>query len=267
LTNFSELSNLEGRRALITGGAGNLGRIFADTLAELGADLLLVDLPGSKLEEVAAEVSTHWGVNISTYFCDLESQIQRADLIGCVADSGEPLNILVNNAAFVGTSDLKGWNVQFEEQSIETWRRAIEVNLTAVFDLCKGLTPILRNSGHSSIVNIASIYGFLAPDWDLYKGTQMSNPAAYATSKAGLIQFTRWLSTTVSPEIRVNSISPGGVFRSQPDIFIERYIERTPLGRMAREDDFRGAIAYLASDMSGYVTGQNLVIDGGREVL
>jgi NAD(P)-dependent dehydrogenase (short-subunit alcohol dehydrogenase family) len=95
----------------------------------------------------------------------------------------------------------------------------------------------------------------------------MSNPAAYATSKAGLIQFTRWLSTTVSPEIRVNSISPGGVFRSQPDIFIERYIERTPLGRMAREDDFRGAIAYLASDMSGYVTGQNLVIDGGREVL
>lgn len=267
MTTLTELSNLQGRRALITGGAGNLGRVFAETLGELGADLLLVDLPGSKLEDFATELNARWGVKVSCYYCDLESQVQRAELIGWVAESGEPLNILVNNAAFVGTSDLQGWNVEFEEQSLETWRRAIEVNLTAAFDLCKGLAPILRNSGNSSIVNIASIYGFLGPDWDLYKGTQMSNPAAYAASKAGLIQFTRWLSTTVSPEIRVNSISPGGVFRSQPKVFVERYIEKTPLGRMAEEDDFRGAIAYLASDMSRYITGHNLVIDGGREVL
>ena len=94
----------------------------------------------------------------------------------------------------------------------------------------------------------------------------MSNPAAYAASKAGLIQFTRWLSTTVSPEIRVNSISPGGVLRSQPEVFVKRYIEKTPIGRMAEEDDFRGAIAFLASDMSRYVTGHNLVIDGGRSI-
>jgi NAD(P)-dependent dehydrogenase (short-subunit alcohol dehydrogenase family) len=267
LTTFSKLSNLQGRRALITGGAGHLGRVFADTLGELGADLLLVDLPGSNLEDFSREVRTRWDVNVSSYFCDLESQVQRAELIQRVIDSEMPLNILVNNAAFVGTSNLSGWSVPFEVQSLETWRRAIEVNLTGVFDLCKGLTPILRRSGNSSIVNIASIYGFLGPDWDLYKGTNMSNPAAYAASKAGLIQFTRWLSTTVSPEIRVNSISPGGVFRSQPEVFVERYIEKTPLGRMAEEDDFRGAIAYLASDMSRYVTGHNLVIDGGREVL
>ena len=267
MTTLTELSNLQGRRALITGGAGNLGRVFADTLGELGADLLLVDLPGSKLEDFATELNARWSVNVSSYYCDLESQVQRAELIRWVSESGEPLNIVVNNAAFVGTSDLPGWSVQFEEQSIETWRRAIEVNLTAVFDLCKGLTPILRNSGNSSIVNIASIYGFLGPDWDLYKGTQMSNPAAYAASKAGLIQFTRWLSTTVSPEIRVNSISPGGVFRSQPEVFVKRYIEKTPMRRMAEEDDFRGAIAYLASDMSRYVTGHNLVVDGGREVI
>ncbi len=267
MTTFSELSNLQGRRALITGGAGHLGRVFADTLGELGADLLLVDLPGSKLEDFANEVRKRWNVNVSIYYCDLESQVQRAELIQWVADSEIPLNILVNNAAFVGTSNLPGWRVPFEVQSLETWRRAIEVNLTGVFDLCKGLTPILRNSRNSSIVNIASIYGFLGPDWDLYKGTEMSNPAAYAASKAGLIQLTRWLSTTVSPEIRVNSISPGGIFRSQPEVFVERYIEKTPLGRMAVEDDFRGAIAYLASDMSRYVTGHNLVIDGGREVL
>ncbi len=267
MTTLRELSNLQGRRALITGGAGNLGRVFADTLGELGADLLLVDLPGSKLEQFASELNVRWNVNVLSHYCDLESQVQRAELIKLVADSGEPLNILVNNAAFGGTSNLQGWSVPFEEQSVETWRRAIEVNLTAVFDLCKGLTPILRSSGNSSIVNIASIYGFLGPDWDLYKGTQMSNPAAYAASKAGLIQFTRWLSTTVSPEIRVNSISPGGIFRSQPEVFVKRYIEKTPAGRMAEEDDFRGAIAYLSSDMSRYVTGHNLVIDGGREVL
>jgi len=267
LTTLSRLINLRGRRALITGGAGNLGRVFAETLGELGADLLLVDLPGSKLEDFATEVKERWSVNVSSYFCDLGSQVQRTELIKWVADSGEPLNILVNNAAFVGTSNLPGWSVPFEEQSLETWRSAMEVNLTAVFDLCKGLTPILRNSGNSSIVNIASIYGFLGPDWDLYKGTQMSNPAAYAASKAGLIQFTRWLSTTVSPEIRVNAISPGGLLRSQPEVFVKRYIEKTPIGRMAEEDDFRGAIAYLASDLSRYVTGHNLVIDGGRGVL
>lgn len=267
MTTLRNLSNLQGRSALITGSAGSLGRIFADTLGELGADLLLVDLPGSELEDFAIKLKERWNIKVSSYFCDLESQTQRAELIQWVSDSELPLNVLVNNAAFVGTSNLPGWSVPFEEQSLETWRRAIEVNLTGVFDLCKGLTPTLRKSGNSSIVNIASIYGFLGPDWDLYKGTSMSNPAAYAASKAGLIQFTRWLSTTLSPEIRVNSISPGGVFRSQPDVFVERYIQKTPLGRMAEEDDFRGAIAYLASDMSRYVTGHNLVIDGGREVL
>ena len=91
----------------------------------------------------------------------------------------------------------------------------------------------------------------------------MSNPAAYGASKAGLLQFTRWLSTTLAPEIRVNSISPGGIFRNQPTEFVNRYEARTPIGRMAKEDDFRGAMAYLASDLSGYVTGQNLVVDGG----
>jgi len=127
----------------------------------------------------------------------------------------------------------------------------------------KGLTPLLRNSGTGSVINIASIYGMLGPDYSLYEGTAMGNPAAYAASKGGLIQLSRWLATTLAPAIRVNTITPGGVFRNQPDVFVERYKSRTPLGRMATEDDFRGAIAYLASDMSAYVTGQNLMVDGG----
>lgn len=103
----------------------------------------------------------------------------------------------------------------------------------------------------------------LAPDWSLYAGTTMGNPAAYGASKGGLIQFTRWLATTLAPAVRVNCISPGGIWRNQPDDFVARYATRTPLQRMGTEDDLRGAIAYLASDLSKYVTGQNLSVDGG----
>ena len=110
---------------------------------------------------------------------------------------------------------------------------------------------------------MASIYGLVGPDLRLYEGTAMGNPAAYAASKAGIVQFTRWLATTLAPSVRANAITPGGIERGQAQSFHERYCQRTPLGRMATEDDFRGAIAYLASDASSYMTGQNLVIDGG----
>lgn len=263
MSTIVELSNLVNRRALVTGATGGLGRIFADTLAELGADLVLVDRPGSDFESLTSALVQRWGVNIEVHVCDLEVKAQRADLIVTLRKSGQGLNILVNNAAFVGTSDLPGWGVPFEEQSIETWRRAIEVNLTAVFDLCQGMHPLLKESSGASIVNIASIYGMYGPDWSLYEGTGMSNPAAYGASKGGLIQLTRWLATTIAPQVRVNAISPGGIFRNQPKEFVQRYETKTPLRRMATEEDFRGAIAYLSSDLSKYVTGQVLSVDGG----
>ena len=263
MTTIRELSNLIGRRALITGSTGGLGRVMADTLAELGADLVLVDRPGSDFDDLSASLTERWDVNVECQVCDLEHQKHRTELMAILKDSGKGLNILINNAAFVGTSDLPGWGVPFEQQTVETWRRALEVNLTAIFDLCQGLTPLLKAAQGASIINIASIYGLYGPDWSLYEGTSMSNPAAYGASKGGLIQFTRWLATTIAPHIRVNSISPGGIFRSQPEAFLRRYEAKTPLGRMATEDDFRGVVAYLGSDMAGYVTGQNLVVDGG----
>ena len=122
---------------------------------------------------------------------------------------------------------------------------------------------MLKAAEGANIINIASIYGIYGPIWSLYEGTSMSNPAAYSASKGGLIQFSRWLSTSIAPHIRVNTISPGGVFRNQPEVFVTRYEAKTPLGRMATEDDFRGVVAYLASDLAKYVTGQNLVVDGG----
>ena len=263
MTTIKELINLKGRRALITGATGGLGKIMADTLAELGADLVLVDRPGSDFQDISETLIQRWRIKIDHRHCDLELEDQRAELMDWLKSSGESLNILINSAAFVGTSELQGWAVPFEEQTVNTWRRALEVNLTAVFELCQGVTPMLRGAEGASIINIASIYGEYGPDWRLYEGTKMSNPAAYGASKGGLIQFTRWLATTIAPHVRVNAISPGGIFRNQPEKFVTRYNARTPLGRMATEDDFRGVIAFLASDLSKYVTGQNLAVDGG----
>jgi NAD(P)-dependent dehydrogenase (short-subunit alcohol dehydrogenase family) len=263
VTTIKELSNLKGRRALVTGATGGLGKVIADTLAELGADLILVDRNGSDLTSLSENLANHWGIKAEYYVCDLEQQTQRSELIANLKRGSQALNILINNAAFVGTSDLQGWGVPFEQQTVETWRRALEVNLTAIFDLCQGLTPLLKVAEGANIINIASIYGAHGPDWSLYEGTSMSSPAAYGASKGGLIQFTRWLATTIAPHIRVNAISPGGIFRNQPEVFVKRYEARTPLRRMAKEDDFRGTIAYLASDLAQYVTGQNLAVDGG----
>lgn len=263
MTKLASLMSLEGRRALITGGAGHIAFAIAETLAEMGADLVLIDREAAQLETVALRLAENWGRKVTTHVCDLEDEISRVAMISSVEADGAGLDILVNNAAFVGTSGLQGWAVPFEEQSLETWRRAIEVNLTAVFHLSQAFLPKLRASGHGSIVNIGSIYGELGPDWSLYEGTTMGSPAAYGASKGGLLQFSRWLATTIAPDVRVNVISPGGVERGQPKSFKDRYEARTPLGRMATEDDFRGAVAYLASDLSAYVTGHALAVDGG----
>ncbi len=263
MNTISELMNLRGRRALITGASGHLGRVIASSLAQLGADLILIDQPNSSLEPLSGEISTLWGINIESHYCDLEIQEQRSQLIATLLSSNRQLNIIVNNASFTGSKDLEGWAVAFENQSLETWRRAIEVNLTAIFNLCQGLAPILKKSSGSSILNIASIYGKYAPDMSLYDGTTMGNPAAYGASKGGLIQLSRWLASVMAPDVRVNSISPGGILRKQPQNFVKEYESRTPLKRMASEEDFLGVVAYLCSDLSKYVTGQDISVDGG----
>lgn len=260
---LSELMSLHGRRALITGGAGHIATAMAETLAEMGADLVLLDVDQSKLDDLSNRLTKTYDVHVSYVSCDLENDGDRFAAIQAVQANGAALDILINNAAFVGTSVLEGWTATFDRQSLAAWRRALEVNLTAVFHLSQALAPLLSASGHGTIINIGSIYGEMGPDWSLYDDTGMANPAAYSTSKGGVLQLTRWLATTVKPDIRVNAISPGGVERGQPEKFVSRYVKRTPLGRMATEDDFRGAIAYLASDMSAYMTGQVLRVDGG----
>jgi len=263
MTILQQLMTLNGRRVLITGANGYLGRVMAETLAELGADLILLDRPGTDFEALTNELTEKWKVKILNLTCDLEVQDDRNASIARVKADGLGLDCLINNAAFVGSANLQGWVAPFEEQTIDTWRRAIEVNLTAAFHLCQAMAPELRASTGGNIINIGSIYGEYGPDMGLYEGTAMGNPAAYAASKGGLLQLTRWLATTMAPHVRVNAISPGGVFRNQPAQFLERYVSKTPLRRMATEDDFRGAVAYLATNMSSYVTGQTLRVDGG----
>jgi len=258
---LNELMSLEGRVALITGGCGHLGQTFAETLMELGANVVLLDMQEN--ENVCESLREHYSSKVISMSCDLEKENDIQNSVANTLKIFNRLDIVVNNAAFLGTSDLEGWVTSFEKQTPETWRRALEVNLTAPFVLVQSCLDALAVSGRGSIINIGSTYGVGGPVMSLYEGTSMGMPAAYAASKGGLIQFTRWLSTVLAPGIRVNSISPGGIWRDQPDSFHQRYVERTPLGRMANEDDFKGIIAYLASDASAYVTGQNIMVDGG----
>ena len=263
---LKELMAMEGRVALITGGTGHIGRVMAEALAELGSGIVLVDRQETELAHFATNLAETWKVPVWTKAIDLEEEVARSQLCAMVGDKIGRLDVLVNNAAFVGDNQIGGWVTSFNEQSVETWRRALEVNLTAVFHLCQIFAPLLKEKGNGSILNIGSIYGVAGPDLSLYAGTNMGNPAAYAASKGGMVQLTRWLATVLAPDIRVNCISPGGVYRNQPEIFVERYKTRTPLRRMATEEDFKGCVAYLGSDLSAYVTGQNILVDGGWTV-
>jgi NAD(P)-dependent dehydrogenase (short-subunit alcohol dehydrogenase family) len=237
--------------------------MVGDTFAEMGASVAVLDRTREICDTVAQDIAARRKVATLGVPIELENEAEVATVHETVRKHFGRLDILVHCAALVGTSPLEGWAVPFEEQSLNTWRRAHEVNVTAGFHLIQSCADLLKASGHGSVIAVSSIYGVVAPDFGLYEGTQMGNPAAYASSKAGLLQLTRWLSTALAPRVRVNAITPGGVFANQDPAFVARYEKRTPMGRMAGVEDFKGAMAYLASDLSAYVTGQNLVVDGG----
>ncbi len=260
---YSELTSLKGRVALITGGAGHIGRAIADAYAELGAAVAILDRPGAAAEDVARALTEKYGVLTTALAVDLADEAAVRKVPQRVVDRCGRLDIIVNNAALVGTDDLEGYTTPLEQQSIATWRKAMEVNLTAPFLLVQQAIPALRASGKGTVINVGSIYGVLGPDWRIYDKEIAGTSAAYAASKGGLMQMTRWLATTLAPDIRVNAIVPGGVERNTPQGFKTRYAARTPLGRMATEEDFKGAAVFLASDLSAYVTGQCLMVDGG----
>lgn len=263
MKSLKQLMSLRGRVALITGGAGKIGSVMAEALAELGADIFILDRSAEHCDQICYDISNRFNVRSFPLVIDLTSQDQIRQVPANIVKEYSKLDVVVNCAGFIGASKLKGWITPFEEQLPDTWTSALEVNLTAPFILTQSCLHLIKKSKHASIINVSSIYGVVGPDMRIYDGTDMGNPAAYAASKGGLLQFTRWLATTLAPHIRVNAISPGGIERNQPESFTKKYIDKTPLKRMGKEEDLKGAVAYLASDMSLYVTGQNLVVDGG----
>lgn len=263
MKSLSSLMNLEGRVALVTGGSGHIGQVACESLAELGAAIVVLDMNRGSCIDTAESIRSTYGVDTHALTMDLTDE----DAVRSVPESLQSkfgrLDILIHCAALVGTSELEGWAVPFQDQNINTWKQALDVNLTAPFLLTHVCAELLTLSGHGSVINMSSIYALVGPDLDLYEGTDLGNPAAYSASKGGLIQLTRWLSTVMAPYVRVNAISAGGVSRGQSKLFHDRYVARTPLNRMATEEDLKGGVAYLSSDLSAYVTGHNLVIDGG----
>ena len=266
MSTLKELMNLRGRVALVTGGAGLIGSEMCEALAELGANVAVLDCDGPACRQLVERLRNSFGVDAEPLIVDLADETATRAASSAVLDRFGRLDILVNSAAFTGTSNLQGWITPFQQQSVETWRKVLDLNLLAPFVLAQACAPALEQSGKGSIINLISTYGLVGPDMRIYEGTNMGNPSAYAGSKGGLLQLTRWLATVLAPKIRVNAISPGGVYVDQPDSFHRQYVARTPLGRMACGGDFKGAVAYLASDLSAYCTGHNLVVDGGWTV-
>ena len=258
---LNKIHNLENRTAVITGAGGYLAEKISLILADSGANLILIARNKNFRNKYDKKLASLYpNIKIEKIICDLSKQKSRTNLLKKL--NKKKINILINNATF-NENNLKGYASKFENQNLKKWKSSLEINLIAAFHLMQGLNKNLSNSGNASIINISSIYGVYMPDWKIYKGTKIGNSSAYASAKGGLIQLTKWMSSTLAPKVRVNSISPGGIIRNQPKKFINSYKNKILLRRMAKEEDFMGIIAYLASDASSYMTGQNIIIDGG----
>lgn len=265
MRSIHDLVSLRGRSALVTGGTGHIGLAAAEALLEAGAKVALLDLDAAAGTLRAGEFNARWPGLATSIACDLsdEAATRRAARQAIEAMGG--LDILVHSAAFVGTTKMAGWAVPFGEQTVAAWDAGMRVNLTSAFVLTQEARQALAASGHGSVIFVSSIYGVVGSDAAVYEGTGMNadRVLAYSASKGGLLQLMRHLSTLLAPAVRVNAISPGGIERGQPESFRRQYAARTPLKRMGTEEDMKGAAVFLASDLSAYVTGQNLMVDGG----
>ncbi len=247
--------------AAITGGAGHIGRAIARKLAGRGVLIAVLDKSAEAGQAFAAELEAAHPGGHRFVAADLMQPESFAAIRAQIESAFGRLDYLVNNAAFY--DDAPGWGVPFEQEGYEAWLKVMRVNLLAPFFLTQALHPLLAKSDDASIVNIGTMYSAVGPDWGLYEGTDMTNPAAYSASKGGLLSTTRWLATALAPKVRVNMVSPGGIERGQDAQFLARYNKRTPLGRMGTENDIAGMVSLLLSPEGAYITGQHMLIDGG----
>ena len=274
MSSIFDLFDLTGRVAIVTGGAGLLGREFCKTLAEAGASVLVADLDGDAAAAVADSL-TRAGYRAQSRPTDVTSEDSVKGMVSAALEAFGRLDVLVNSAALdpkVGQDSLtpNSLSPAFEDYPLALWQRALEVNLTGAMLCCQAAVRPMLAQGSGVIINIASIYGITPPDQRLYQREGQPpqyKPAYYTVTKAGLLGLTRYLAACYGEKgIRVNALTPGGVFNSHDDEFVRRYSARAILGRMAEKDEMNGALLFLASDASRYMTGANLVVDGGWTV-
>ena len=264
--------NLEGRAAVVTGGAGLLGAEFCKTLAEAGAAVVVADLNQDAAEKVAREL-TQAGYKAAAFGLDVTRIESARELASVTIRKFGRLDILINSAAldpkFDPDATAKGIAPgAFEDYPLEQWNAALNVNLTGIFLVTQAcVKPMIEQGKKGSIINICSTYGLNGPDQRIYikDGQRVAyKPVYYTTTKAGVMGFTKYLAAYYAEtDIRINALTPGGVYNNHEEYFVENYSAKTIMGRMAQKDEMNGALLFLASDASSYMTGNNVVVDGG----
>jgi 2-deoxy-D-gluconate 3-dehydrogenase len=262
--------DMTGKTAIITGAAGLLGKQFCLALAQAGANIVMADLASDIAAENAAEFKK-LGFNAIAVKVDVSDPSSVELMVNQALTFFGSVDVLINSAALdpkfdsanVSTQDLN----DFETYSLNSWKKALDVNLTGMFLTSQAAVLPMLEQGRGVIVNISSMYGLVGPDQRLYEqsdGTRQFKPVYYSVTKAGVLGFTRYLATYYAGKnIRVNALTPGGVFNDHDALFTEQYSARTVLGRMANLDEMNAAMLFLCSDASSYMTGSNLVVDGG----
>lgn len=260
--------DLTDRVAVVSGGAGLLGKQFSSTLQEAGAVVFILDNDGEQLTRALKIMDKGRIIGLQADVTDPNS-VQEA--VNQVIGDYQRLDILVNCAAVDPKFDPdQGAGIHtsaFEEYSLDNWNRSLEVNLTGTFLTCQACVKPMLEVGKGVIINLSSIYGLVGPDQRLYQQegeSKQYKPVDYSVTKAGILGLTKYLAAYYAGKnIRVNTLTPGGVFHGHDHEFIRSYSSRAVLNRMAREDELNGALLFLASDASSYMTGTNLVVDGG----
>ncbi len=269
---IQEKFDLTGRVAVVTGGVGLLGTEFCRTLAEAGAVVAVVDLNESASQAVVESLTSSGYQALA-----LPTDITQPDAVSAAVDKALSafgrIDILVNSAALDPKFDPDAVNKgitpgAFEDYPLDLWNSALNVNLTGMFLMTQAcVKPMIEQGKKGSIINICSTYGLNGPDQRIYikDGKRVAfKPVYYTVTKAGVMGFTKYLAAYYAEtEIRVNALTPGGVFNNHEDYFVRNYSAKTILGRMARKDEMNGALLFLASDASSYMTGNNVVVDGG----
>ena len=272
MTEIFEKFDMTGQVAIVTGGPGLLGKEFCRTLAEAGAAVVVADI-----NEVGAEAAAETLVKDGYQALGVRTDVTNPESVQALVDKTlityGRLDVLVNSAALDPKFDPQALAARstplgsFEDYPVDAWRQALDVNLTGMFLCCQAAVRPMLVQGKGVLINICSTYGLVGPDQRLYQrdGKQTSyKPVYYSVTKAGVLGLTRYLATYYAGKnIRANALTPGGVFNGHDEVFLQAYSARAVMGRMANKDEMNGALLFLASDASSYMTGANLVVDGG----